>query len=79
LAKGTLDPDLFRGVAEVLWIPAEETLVANTVRVGDAVLMAANSPRTREILGTLGLTPVELDVSEINKADGALTCCSILM
>jgi dimethylargininase len=56
-----------------------EPLAANVVRVGGAVLTASAFPRTRRILERLGIDVHVVDVSELAKAEGAVTCCSILL
>ena len=63
---------------DVLWIPREEGYACNLVGIGHTVLIPAGFPKTREILETHGFRTVVLENSEIRKADGALTCCSIL-
>ena len=77
LAEQTLSPDVFRGLGvEVVQTP--ERYPANTLGLGDRVLVAAGFPRTAEILDASGLNVVCLEVSEIRKADGSLTCLSLL-
>lgn len=53
---------------------------ANVLRVGDALFHLAGRPRLRAALEALalGLELVELDMSELEKADGGLTCLSVL-
>ena len=46
---------------------------------GDHVLIAASAPRTAELLGTLGFTPVVVDISEFEKLEGCVTCLSVLV
>jgi len=75
-AEGTLPEDTFAGV-QVLWVPHEERYAANCVAVGRRVLIAAGHPRTRALLEGAGFSPLELDVSELRKADGSLTCLSV--
>lgn len=78
LAEGVVDPAVFRPAGRVVLVPAEESYAANTVALGAEVLVAAGYPRTLELVSELGLQPVVLDMSEIARADGALTCQSIL-
>lgn len=52
---------------------------ANALRVGERILHLAGRPRLAESLAPLGLEPVPLDMSELEKADGGLTCLSILL
>ena len=58
--------------------PGEEH-AANALRVGDAVLYPASFPRTAERLRAAGIDLRVLDVSELQKAEGATTCCSVLV
>jgi dimethylargininase len=64
---------------DVLEVHAEEAYGANVLRLGDRVLHAAAFPRTRERLEARGVRVESVDVSELAKAEGAVTCCSILI
>ena len=55
-----------------------EPHAANSLLVGDMLIHAASAPRTRDRLEAAGLRVVALDVSEIEKAEGGVTCCSVL-
>jgi dimethylargininase len=57
----------------------EEPAAANVLRVGDALLAGAAFPRTIERLLSHGLDVRPVDVSELAKAEAALTCCSVLV
>jgi dimethylargininase len=46
--------------------------------VGDTVLVAAAFPRTAERIATAGFDVRYVDASELAKAEGALTCCSLI-
>jgi dimethylargininase len=59
-------------------VAPEEPHAANSLTVGEALIHAASAPRTRERLEAAGLRVVGLDVSEIEKAEGGVTCCSVL-
>ena len=59
-------------------IPESEPHAANVVRVGAAILMPANFPKTRARIEAAGFAVHAVDVSELQKAEGAVTCCSIL-
>lgn len=56
-----------------------EPFAANALLVGDVLLTAQSFPRTNERLAALGLAPQPVDASELAKAEGGLTCCSILL
>jgi dimethylargininase len=76
LAERTLPARLFD--AEIVWAPAEEQYAANAVGIGDHVVAAAEYPRTLEALTAAGLRVHPVPTSEVRKADGSLTCQSIL-
>ena len=78
LAEGTLDPARFRGF-EIVTIPRAEAYAANAVVVNGTAIIAAGYPNTRAALERRRLRIVELALSEIAKADGSLTCMSILL
>jgi dimethylargininase len=59
-------------------VATEEPHAANSLLIGETLIHAASAPRTRERLEAAGLRVVALDVSEIEKAEGGVTCCSIL-
>ena len=44
----------------------------------EAVLVTQNSPRTTQVVAGLGHEVIPIDVSEIQAADGGLTCMSVL-
>jgi dimethylargininase len=58
-------------------LEAPEELGANLLALGDTVLVSANAPRTAALVRARGLHAIEIDVSELHLADGALTCLSI--
>jgi dimethylargininase len=57
--------------------PAEEH-AANALRIGEAIVYPDCFPRTRERLERAGVRVAAVDVSELQKAEGAVTCCSIV-
>jgi dimethylargininase len=50
---------------------------ANVLWINDYILIPAGYPRTRSLLEPLGRQIVDVDVSEIRKMDGGLTCLSL--
>ncbi len=62
----------------VIEVDPQEPHAANVVRVGDALLMPASFPRTRQRLLDAGFNVHAVDVSELQKAEGAVTCCSLV-
>jgi dimethylargininase len=58
--------------------PAEPT-AANALRIEGTVIYAAAYPRTRKRLEERGIEVHAVDVSELAKAEGAVTCCSLIL
>jgi dimethylargininase len=73
-----VSPDIFEGLS-VITVDADEPFGANAVIVGDALLVPASAPRTRERLACAGLQPVAVDISEFEKAEAAATCLSLIL
>jgi dimethylargininase len=63
--------------AGVLPMPAAEPEGANVLALGDAVITSAAAPRTAEALRKSGRDVRVVDVGELHKGDGALTCLSL--
>jgi dimethylargininase len=55
----------------------EETYACNTLFLNGHLMMPAGYPETRKALVETGSPVIELDVSEVRKMDGGLTCLSI--
>lgn len=60
-------------------VAPEEPGAANALLIGETVLLPESYPRTRELLARRGFQVESVDNSEFQKAEGALTCCCILM
>lgn len=67
----------FRGFA-LIEVGEGEPSAANIVRIGDRLLYSGGFPRTLEKLRGRGYDVTVVDVSEIAKAEGAVTCCSLI-
>jgi dimethylargininase len=64
---------------EIIDTPAEEPWAANTVVIGDAVVLASASfPRTRATLEERGFNVQVSDISELEKAEAGLSCMSLI-
>jgi dimethylargininase len=59
-------------------VDPREPHAANVVRVGEALLMPASFPHTHRRLLDAGFDVHAVDVSELQKAEGAVTCCSLV-
>ena len=64
---------------ECLEVHPDEPYGANVLRVADRVISAAAFPWTRGRLEQQGIRVESVDLSELAKAEGAVTCCSILI
>ena len=62
----------------VIDVSPQEPSAANVLRIGDTVLNAASFPRTAEILERCGFPVRLIDISELQKAESALTCSSLI-
>jgi dimethylargininase len=58
-------------------VDPDECYAANTLWLNDCLLMPKGFPKTRRGLARLNTAIIELDVSEVRKMDGGLTCLSI--
>lgn len=63
---------------EPVAVAAGEAYGGNVLLAGETLLAAADSPRTAEALAARGFEVVALDISEMRKADAALTCMSLI-
>jgi dimethylargininase len=63
---------------ERIEVHRDEPWAANALEVGGAVLHPAAYPRTRDRLRRHGLDVREVDVSELARAEGGVTCCSLV-
>ena len=76
--RDLIDPAPFAGYDLIDVDPAEPD-AANALLVHDAVLFPAAFPRTQRRLQSAGKNVITLDASELAKAEGALTCCSVIV
>lgn len=72
-----VDPTLFGDMATI-HVAEGESFAANVVRLLDRLVMAAGSPGTAAKLRDRGFTVVEVDVSELQKAEAGGTCMSLI-
>jgi len=72
-----VDASIF-GQFTVIDVDPDEPYAANGLLVGDRLIYPSSFPRTRDRLEAHGVTVVPVDVSELQKAEGAVTCCSLI-
>lgn len=62
-----------------LEVDASEPSGANALLIGEDVVYPASHPRTAEMLRRHGIPLHTVDMSETEKAEGGVTCCSLLL
>ena len=77
LSPENVDPIYFSKY-QVIEVPSSESYCADALAVGNNVLIPEGYPGTKAKLIQHGFQVITLDVSEIKKADGALTCMSVI-
>lgn len=73
-----VDTAAFEGFSLVEVAP-EEPSAANVLRLADRLIVAQAFPRTAGRLAALGARVEQVDASELAKAEGAVTCCSLII
>lgn len=72
-----VDPRSFPGF-DLIPVDPDEPHAANALPVGGRLIFPASFPRTRARLRERGFEVETVDVSELQKAEGAVTCCSLV-
>ncbi|MFC2083404.1 dimethylarginine dimethylaminohydrolase family protein [Candidatus Bipolaricaulota bacterium] len=72
-----IDSSLFAGY-EIIRIDPGEVYGSNGLLIGESVVYPVTFPRTAERLDTRGIRLEFVDLSELAKAEGAVTCCSLV-
>lgn len=72
-----LDASAFRGLRQ-LHVSQEEPWAANTIRVDSAVCLEEEAPRTIDLVQPYAGSIETLDISEFRKAEGSLSCLSLI-
>ena len=73
-----LEPSAFRDF-ELIEVDATEPFAANALLVSGAVIYPAAYARTRKRLEARGIRVIPVEVSELAKAEGGVTCCSLIL
>lgn len=60
---------------EVVMVP--EPAGSNVLALGDRVIVSAAAPKTAALIDELGFEALSVDISELHRGDGALTCLSL--
>ena len=71
-------PDAFRGLT-LIEVDPDEPYAANALLIGEVAIYPAAFPKTRRRMESHGLQVRTLELDELAKAEGAVTCCSVLI
>jgi dimethylargininase len=63
---------------ELIDTPSHEPWAANTLRIGETLLLPSCFPQTRALLEANGYAIRLVDISELQKAEAGLTCLSVI-
>jgi dimethylargininase len=66
------------GAMEHIDVDPAEPYAANALLVGAVLVYPLNFPRTQRRLESAGISVRAVDVFELQKAEGAVTCCSLI-
>jgi dimethylargininase len=72
-----IDPTPFAGLTRIEVDP-DEPMAANALRLGDRVIYPDAFPRTAARLAARGVVLARVPADELGKAEGGVTCCSIV-
>jgi dimethylargininase len=76
--KNWLDIHHFNGF-HLIEVHPDEPFAANCLPVGDSVIYPTSFPKTCARLEEAGYRVLTVNVSELAKAEGAVTCCSLII
>lgn len=71
------DRNLFSGM-KFIEIDPTESYAANAVMIGETIIYPTSFPKTQKRLEAAGIKIVNVDADELAKAEGAVTCCSLI-
>ncbi|TXH65126.1 MAG: dimethylargininase [Lysobacteraceae bacterium] len=77
IQPGWVDSSAFKAYGRIE-VDGAEAHAANALAIGDSVIYPANFPRTAARLEAHGLRLRIVEVDELQKAEGAVTCCSLV-
>ena len=73
-----VDSSVFRGLQQIEVLP-DEPFAANALWIGESIIYSASYDATRRHLEQQGIKVHVVETDELEKAEGAVTCCSILI
>ena len=75
--RSWIDVEPFDGF-ELVDVAETEPAAANALLLNEVVIMPASFPKTRAVLEKRGFCVRTIDVSELQKAEAGVTCCSLI-
>ena len=76
--KNWVDRSCFKGF-EFIEVDRSEPYAANCLPIGNSIVYPTAFPKTCQKLEENGFKVANVDISEIAKAEGAVTCCSLIV
>jgi dimethylargininase len=76
--KNWIDASYFEHF-DLIEVDPSEPHAANCLPIGDSIIFPTAFPKTRARLEERGYHVATVDVSELAKAEGAVTCCSLII
>lgn len=76
--KNWVDAGLFNEY-ELIEVDPSEPHAANCLPIGESIIFPMTFPRTEAKLEVRGYKVVSVEVDELAKAEGAVTCCSLII
>ncbi|MBK9208392.1 MAG: dimethylargininase [Anaerolineales bacterium] len=76
--KNWVAPSYFKGY-ELIEVDPAEPFAANCLPVGDGIIYPTTFPKTKQRLEEKGFKVSTVNVDELAKAEGAVTCCSLII
>lgn len=76
--KNWVDANHFNGF-DLIEVDASEPFAANCLPVNGSIIYPTTFPRTRHKLEEKGFCVVNVNLEELAKAEGAVTCCSLIV
>jgi dimethylargininase len=75
--RSWIDASRFEGF-DLIDVPDEEPNAANALLIGDIIVIPDSFPQTKAMLEGRGFKVRAIDVSELQKAEGGVTCASLI-
>ena len=76
--KNWVDANLFPGY-DLIEVDASEPFAANCLPIHDKIIYPTTFPNTQKKLEARGFQIINVNLAELAKAEGAVTCCSLII